>query len=183
MSNKLRAHSSLLLICAIAAATLGYVFCFFMPGMRAVADIRQRINVKQDYINDAPRITNIIKQVQEELDSTKAYVAAQRKRCPTQAELTALFGSINRLARDNRTKITRFEPQTTVNLETLAKLPVLFTVEGSFANVHAMIGALEKLPSAIWIDELRLDASGEGGKTVQCNLTLDVFVDNHEKSN
>lgn len=183
MPNKLRAHSSLMLILAFAAATLGYLFWSFMPGMRAVAGIREQIDAKQDYINDAPKLTDAIKQVQLELDATKTYVAAQRKRYPTQAELTVLFGNINRVARDHQMKVTRFEPQATVNLETLAKLPVLFTAEGSFANVHAMIGELEKLPAAIWIDELKVDASREGGKIVQANLMLGVFVDNHEKSN
>lgn len=183
MPSKFRAHSSLMLILAIAAATLGYLFWFFLPGMKTVADIRERIDAKQDYINDAPKLTNTIKQVQLDLDATKAYVAAQRKRVPTQAELTALFGNINRVARDNHMKVTRFEPQATVKLETLAKLPVLFTVQGSFANVHAMIGELEKLPAAIWIDDLKVDGTRESGKTVECNLMLGVFVDNHEKSN
>jgi len=182
MPGKLR-HSSLIVILGVAAACVAWVYLFFLPRMRATASIHDRINEKQDFIAEAPKLATAITSAQSELIETQTYIAAHSKRLTSQSELTSLFGRISRLARENETKITRFEPQSAVDYLTISKLPVLFSVQGSFDNIQALLGSMEQLPAAVWFEEVKIAALRENSKAVECNLMLEIFVDNNGKSN
>lgn len=61
--------------------------------------------------------------------------------------------------------------------ERLQRVPLNMVCYGSFAHIQSFLAALEALPQRVWLNDLALQAPGEDGEAVRCELAMAVFVD------
>lgn len=166
----------------LAAGVLAYVFGVFLPRMRAVAAVRQRVASKHELIAQAAKLAPTVSRLTCELSETSDYVSRQQQRLASPADLPRLYGKISNLVSSGGGTMARFEPQAAVTMDELREVPLTLTVTGSFEAVSRIVSALEALPGCVWIEDLRIDAQREAGGNVKADMLLAIFVNNREIS-
>jgi hypothetical protein len=53
---------------------------------------------------------------------------------------------------------------------------------GSYCDICKLIAGIEGLPENVWIEQLKFEKSQEAGKDMKCELKLEVFAVNSDKS-
>ena len=175
-------RGSWIVILPLAAIAGGYVFLFFLPGRRAIAELRQQVRAKQDFVAEADKLQQTLRETKHEMEKTQAYVAACRRRIPDEKELGAVFGQIHQVADAAGIRVTRFDPQPPVVYEQLRRVPVLIGCIGSFAQMYEFVRNLEALPTLLWVGTLKTEKDGRNVKNVQCEIGLAIFAGNSEHS-
>jgi Tfp pilus assembly protein PilO len=171
-------RGSWIVILPLAAVAAAYVVFFFLPGRRAIAELRQQARAKQDFVAEADRLQQTLRDGKQEMEKTQAYVAACRRRIPDEKELGTVFGRIHQVADAAGIRITRFDPQPPVVYETLRRVPVLVGCSGSFAQMYEFLRNLEALPTSLWVGSLKAEKDGRNAKNVQCEVGLAIFAGN-----
>jgi Tfp pilus assembly protein PilO len=166
----------------LAAMAAAYVFFIFLPGRKALAELREEIRVKQDYVDQAGSLPATLAQHKRELNDSRAYAEAWHHRLAEEKELPALFGRIHNAAKAAGIRVTKFDPQAAVAFETLRRVPLSLGCSGSFPQIHKFLRALEDEPAAIWVESLRIDKATEDGRDATGEATLVIFANNPEIS-
>jgi len=171
----------------IATSTLAmiaiiYVVCLFIPKMRSVSATLANLETKQAFVLNAHQSRSAAEHAQQELVTAQRYNQEQSANLLRPEDLPTLYGQISNFTKAHQLATPRFEPRAPVAYETLQKISIGLGVSGSFASIHALLRDLENLPQQVWIDQLTMRGPREGGKNVECDMTLVVFIDNPEKS-
>ena len=154
--SKLPPRSSWLITIGLAAVSVGYLYFVFMPSRRDIEKLREELSQKQAYLSQQPGLKVSLAAVEAELETTQKYVAGWRQHAPVAGELSALYGDIHRQVQLAGVKVEKFDPQTETTMETLRKIPVQLTAEGTFAQLHALLRGLEQMPACPWVEGLRI---------------------------
>lgn len=175
-------RGSWIVILPVAAVAVAYVVWVFMPGQRAIAELREKIKAKQDFIAEGEQRGRTLKQCKQILEKTHAYVTPCRKRIPEEKELGAIFGEIHELANGAGIHITRFDPQAPLALDTLRRIPINLGCTGSFGQVYEFLRKLEGMPTASWVVSVKIERSAKNEEDVQGEVALVIFCANSESS-
>jgi Tfp pilus assembly protein PilO len=180
--SKFRRGSWLVTISLVAMAVIHITFVY-LPGRKAVAELRREIQHRQLYLNDADEVENKLAATKQTIIEAKSFLEKWRRTSSTVNNLPLLYGHINELSKQTGAVVTRFEPQPIVELGRVREIPINMAYTGNFAQIYELIRAMERLPETIWIDYLRLDKSGESGTNILCEINIVVFSDNQNISN
>jgi Tfp pilus assembly protein PilO len=97
-------------------------------------------------------------------------------------DLGTVFGKIHQSAEAAGIHLTRFDPQAAITYERLRRVPLTIGCNGTFAQTYEFLRKIEAMPLVIWVGPLKMEKDARTGKGVQCEVTLEVFVDNIENS-
>lgn len=175
-------RGSWLITVPLAAAAFAFLALLFLPGQRRIEELRRELHDKQDFVLAAAQTGARIHALEAELAETREYVAARRIQTVDSAGVTALCGHIAHLAQTSGVSTARFAPGAAETIERLERAPLHMVCHGSFARIQAFLAELESLPQPIWVDDLKLQASGEAGEDVQCEVAMAVFIDDFGNS-
>lgn len=175
-------RGSWIVILPLAALAAAYVTFFFVPGRRAVAQLREQIRAKQDSVAEATAVKQTFGRTQQEMEKTQAYVTSWLQRIPDEKEVGAVLGRIHQEADAAGARITRFDPQSPVVYEKLRRVPVVVGCSGSFSQIYEFVRKLETMPTSVWVGALRMEKDVKNAKNVQAEVGLVVFVGNSENS-
>jgi len=170
------------IILPLAAGVGLYLWLFFLPGMRATAEIREELRNKQEEVLGQDELRKSEQDIQQELTATQAFNKAWDAHAPSDPEVAALFGKITEQANLAGVTTTRFEPQAGVDYELFRQVPLQMSVKGTYAEIYALLAGLEQLGQTIWIDNVALDATQTESTTLGCDLQLVVFADSTKNS-
>jgi Tfp pilus assembly protein PilO len=181
MRTKLQ-RQSLIVICVVLAIAIGYPICAFFPQMRAISAVRQEIRQKQDFIAQTEKMRTVAQEQEKSFEAVHVYINERRAQLTPPRKLSSMYSTINTLAKESEAKPSKFEPQLPVDFESFRKVPLKCEFLGSTRAMQELIERLERIPAAIWIEGLALQAGREPGQPVKCALDLAIFVDNPEIS-
>jgi Tfp pilus assembly protein PilO len=167
----------------VAAAAVLYVVLFFLPGRRAIAELEQQVDTKQDYVAQSETLAAALVATEMELKKTRQYNQSWRQAAPSPGQLSTLYGKIYLLAKHAGVTTTRFDPEPVVALDALRKIPVAIACTGTFVQVSEFLRALESQPEALWIELLRIQRKEGDEENVDCEIGLVVFSGNPDISN
>lgn len=167
---------------AAVGLAVAYAFCFFLPGQRQVAELSQQVATEQAFVQQTEALAPALAATEQQIQAARAYNAAWKEASPSPADLAALFGQIHELAKAAGVTTTRLDPDVPVDLARLRRIPLMIGCTGQFTQIARFLESVERLPQTIWIENLRLEAGGENGKDVQCEVMLEIFADNPKNS-
>ncbi len=147
---------SLIVTIALASAAVGYVAFVFLPGQKAIGELRSQLHEKQQYIVQAERLKSSIQHCERDLKEVRQFTEAWRDGSPSQDSLTQVFGKITDLASQSGTKITKFERQPVVEKEAIWHIAAKLQIEGDFVQVFEFVRRLEGLTSSTWLANVQL---------------------------
>jgi Tfp pilus assembly protein PilO len=174
--------NSWLITVPVTIAAIAYVSLMFLPNKRAIDRLREEIRSKQEYLAEANGLSNQVASREQELAKTREYVASRQKYLPQESDLPALYARIHEAAQAAHARVTRFDPQPAVPYERLRRIPVTLTCSGSYQHMVELLRGLEGMPSAVWMEVVKIDKVGDSAKDVNCELSLVVFSGSSENS-
>jgi Tfp pilus assembly protein PilO len=181
MNHRTRPGSWIVTVSLVAAA-VAYMLLIFLPGRRAIGELREQLGRKQSFLAQNASLAQALTAARHELEKAETYCAAWKQRAPAEGELSALYGKINELTKAAGTITTRFDPKPVAVHERTREIPVTMGCTGTFAEVFALLRSLESLPPTIWLDTVQFKKNGETGASVAAEINLVVFANNSEDS-
>jgi Tfp pilus assembly protein PilO len=163
----------------LAAAAGGYGLFVYLPGRKALAELRNEIRRKQDYVAAHSTLPIQLKTAQDELAAAQTVNQQWRQRAAA-GSTAPLYGKLYELAKQSGVTPTRFDPQSPQTLATLRRAPLNLTLTGDFAKVHAFLCRLEELPNPLWLDGVQVKRLGSTAGSVIVEVNLAIFADNRE---
>jgi hypothetical protein len=176
-----RSKRSILVLSAAALAAL-YALLVFLPTERGIGALASQLAASERLVERGELIGPAADITRQELAKTQAYIEAWEESAPSEARLPELFGRIHVLAQQSGATATQFDPQPALPYATIRRIPVDVACVGSFGQICRFLEGLERLDQTIWIESLRMEASGEDSQDVRCDLILGVFADNQDNS-
>lgn len=176
-----RKSRSMIATVLAAVASIAYVFFVFLPGQKAIGELRRELTEKQQYIIDADRLSQAIEQVEHDFDAGRQFTTQWKEAAPSESELAAMLGRITEETRASGSTIVRLDRRPISRLETIWYVPVVLECRGSFAEVFELVRRVESLPQDVWITDLHLERGSEDAEAVHAELVLTIFADNSEK--
>lgn len=183
-TTKIKFHrGSWLVTIPLVAIAVVHITFVFIPGHRAVAQLRKEIEYRQRNINDIKNVSTALADARQELGAVKSYIDNWRQSASSVHRLPVLYGNINKLSKQAETTTTRFEPQLIVELQRIRQIPINMACTGTFAQLYEFVRSLECLPQTIWINSLRFNKDGQNGGNILCEINLVIFSDHLNISN
>ena len=181
MKTKLASRDWTSIVLAVGAVN-AYVYFSYLPARAYLDGLRAELCAAEQSIREVETLGPAIAATDQQYGTTAEYVEKWEASAPTEHELTAIFGRINRLAEQSGATTTRLEPAPAVPLDTICRLPVEMACAGSFTAICQFLRAVESMEETVWIGELRMEQNRKDGEDVHCELTLDIFADNPDGS-
>lgn len=171
------------LVPALVAAVIAAYFAFiFLPGRKAIGQLRSGLTTQEDYIAQAEALEPVLQTTRKLLDETLEYYSSWEEHAPAEGELSTVFGEISALALAAGTTTTKFDPESIVKHDEIRQVPLSVGCTGTLAQICRFLRGMEGLPQEIWVEDIGLETSGQTEGAVKCALNLVVFADNPENS-
>jgi Tfp pilus assembly protein PilO len=167
--------NGLLLVVACLVA-IGYVALWFVPQQRELKRLRAELAEKKSYVDTAATFEAQLYALERELEQTVAFRSAWEAATPAHSDLSPLFAKIHQSVRGTGAAVTLFEPQNAVPRARLRQVPVHMHTLGAFGQVTRALVAVERVPGAVWIDDLKITQPREAGQKTQCEAKLVIFA-------
>lgn len=177
-----RNSRSLLITALLAGGSVAYVFFVFLPGQKAIGQLRRELDTKQQFIIDADRLAHAVQLAQRDLDSAEQFTTRWREAAPEESQLAAMLGRITAEAEAVGVSIRRLDQRDITRFESIEQVPVLLECQGDFRQVFELIRRLEAMPQDVWLSRLRIEQLGQDSEKVSAELVLEIFADNPDNS-
>jgi len=178
MSNATVRKSSWIVTLSLAAISIAYLTLVWLPSRREIRAIREQVQTKRQYVARATGLAKTLTASQKELEVAEAANQKWQETAPRNRDLPALYGRINALAKEAGLVVARFDPEPFTVHEEIREIPLAIGCSGMFSQVFDYLMDIEMLPTAIWVDSLRIEKMNGTKENVKCELNLVVFSDN-----
>lgn len=182
MKPKTNRKRSWLVLTCLGGLVIGYAYFFYLPGSRKMAEMKADMAEAELEAEGTVALIAALDATQKQLNEAADYTDAWAAAAPSEHEISEVFERIHELTRLAETETTRFEPQSATEYETFRRVPVSMECEGSFAQLSAVLTALETMREPVWLRAVDIETSGQDGEVVKAEISLDVFADNLEDS-
>ena len=159
-----------------------YAYFFYLPANRKMAEMKSELSDAELQAQGTVPMIAALGATQKKLDAVVDYTGAWKTAAPSEHEISEVFERIHEVTRLAETRTTRFQPQSMVAYETFRRVPVSMECEGSFAQLAAVLTALENMREPIWLRSIEIEPSGQDSEVARAEISLDVFADNLEDS-
>lgn len=177
-----RPVKSWMVTAVLAAASVGYVLLVFVPGQRAIGDLRAQLDEKQQHVLQSQRLGGPIRQAELRLASTREFSTQWLSAAPRPTNLVSFYARLAEEAKAAGVDVQRLDPQPAVDRQMISEHPVVISLDGQFAQVFDFIHRLEQLPQSLWVRDLRLSRGDGESESLQAELTLTIFSDRSENA-
>lgn len=184
MPNSSRPGGWIVLV-AILGLTAIYTVAVYLPTRKAIGRLKEETRQKRDYCAAAGDVGLILDATRQKLDATLRYTKAWIDTAPRGDQLSSLLGKINAMGHAAGAHVIRFDPEPIVPHDRVATIPVTMGMTGTPSQVFEFLGSVERLPQSIWVERVTIEKTEQtekNGGSVQCELSLEVFVGKSESS-
>ena len=175
-------NSQLVFILPVLGVIVGYVLLIFLPNYREINKQEELIALKQEYIVKTEALKGQISELEAECAKTKKFCDDWSMHAPTEDQISAIHKVINDQVSLAGATVKGFDPQEPVNMLTLQRIPLTIQAAGTFSEILSMLAGLESMPETIWLEDLKLRATGINEDEMTSQVTLVVFAKNSEDS-
>lgn len=182
MKPQTNRKQSWLILAAIGGLVTAYAYFYYLPGNRKMAEMKSELAEAELQAEGNVHLIAALAATQKQLDDAVEYTQAWEAAAPSEHEISEVFERIHELTRLAETETTRFEPESVVAYETFRRIPVSMECQGSFAQLAAVLTAIEHMREPIWLRRVEIQSAGQDGELARAEISLDVFADNLEDS-
>jgi Tfp pilus assembly protein PilO len=166
---------SLLWTGLILAGTCGFLALVTRPQAAKLQRASTRLTREKADREASPAMLEAIDRLEGEVKTLSTETASFDAQLPTRDDLGAFLESLARRAEARGLRPQAVEPGKPVRSGGLAALPIGFTVQGSFASVHALIQDIEQMPRLTRVDRFEARMDEEQPESVVAEVDLRIF--------
>ncbi len=153
----------------IGVLTYIYVFYFWIPFSKKIAELEKKNSEIELSINKAKTIIAKYPDLQKKLQELKTQKEEMKKKIPADRNISELFRLIKKIADKNSIVINSINPIGTVNETHYFRITYNITVKGSYHSIGRFIGEVASEDRILNIENLVI-GGGEEESTVVFNL-------------
>ena len=173
-----RCQPNTTLVTALLGATaIAYLFLLFMPAQRAIANLRQERNEKQQQILQSTSLAIPLVQARQRLETTEQTASQWKQAAPSPSQIVATYARLTEAAQAAGLTLRRFDPQPAADRQVIGEHNLLLAWEGKFSQLFDFVQRVEGLRQTVWIRQLNVAADSEDSETLRGELSLTIFVD------
>jgi len=160
-----------------------YFYSNMAEELTSLTDRRDNLNTK---IIQEQRIARNLSKLRKEVKKLQVQLNFVMQELPDKKEIPRLLSSISDLARDAGLNVALFRPNSEVNRDFYAEVPVSVTVAGSFHEVASFFDDVGHLPRIVNITNISLgqpkkDKEGVMKLSTSCLITTFRYLDEGER--
>ena len=179
--NRLK-NSQLVFILPLLGVVVAYVLLIFLPNYREINKQEELIQLRQAFIEKTEALEGQISDLQAACDRTRKFCNDWKTHAPTPEQIPKIHQKINHQVSLAGATVTGFDPHEPIASQNLERIPLTIQAAGTFPEVLSMLAGLESMPETIWLEDMKLRASGEDEEEMTSQVTLVVFAKKSEDS-
>lgn len=164
-----------IVICAVAG--------WFLLWSKQVEELDQlradEIQLKDQYKQKLQQAINL-EDLRKQKEQVSQYVLTLEKQLPSKAEMDALLSDINQAGIGRGLQFELFRPGQTNLKDYYAELPIAVKVSGRYHDLGAFTGDIANLPRIVTLNNLNLQASRDGGLSLEATAKTFRYLDEEE---
>ncbi|MCE9547653.1 MAG: type 4a pilus biogenesis protein PilO [Planctomycetia bacterium] len=166
----------------LAAVGAGYLYFGFLPARAHIDELRRELAQKKAYLAEQQGVKVSLQIAEEKLRETGEYVDHWKENTPQPRDVSRMFAKITASVRASGASLDKFDPLAPLDYESLQKVPIHMAVRGSFPQIHELLRSLERLPSTVWVEGMKIESTSDKSKVLVSEINLAVFAVNPEIS-
>jgi Tfp pilus assembly protein PilO len=161
----------------VSLATLGVVCptVVWFNGGQSVRTVLARVETKQPLAADHEKLAAELCTCEQRLDAADTSLAQWERAAPRRRHTCRLWEQIDALACDAGMTIARFDAQSPIVHEQIEEIPVTIRGSGDLGQIAEFAQSVERLPTTVWIESIRIKKGDGKTKPATCELNLTIL--------
>ncbi|MCC9604552.1 type 4a pilus biogenesis protein PilO [Blastopirellula sp. JC732] len=166
----------------LGSVAVAYAAFVYLPRQQHISALRDEINLMQTTIDSEAALDAQLKAVGEEVDQVEEFLAPWHAVSEKDIDAGRVYHLLTAQARAAGAEKLSLVPMPEQRHASLVAQPVQIGCQAKFAQIHEMLKRFEELPYVLWVRSIELSPLAPNEDTLQCELTLEFFVDFDGKS-
>lgn len=169
-------------VALVTGIAIAYAAFVYLPRQRHISALRDEINLMQATIESEAAVDTLLASVQQEVNLVEEFLTPWHAASEKDIAAGRIYHQLTSQARAAGAEKLSLVPMPEQRHASLVSQPVQIGCQARFAEIHAMLQRFEQLPYVVWVRSIELAPLSPGDDILQCELTLEFFVDFDGKS-
>jgi len=185
MFEKIPFYGQVLIFAGMALAIVGVAYYIYPP----LSDISERIETlevdyaeKERKIVEGRAIEQRLPEFEKEIANLKRKLGDVQQILPSQRETGDLLAWIKNLGDQSNLDLKSFAPGTLRPAEFYKEFPIEMQIVGRYHDLGIFLDRVSKYSRIINVDNLQINSTQEGDKTIRAGFTATTFVYDEEEA-
>ena len=155
-----------------------FVYFSFLPKINTITVLKKEHSKLETRLTTAKAKARQLKHYQDKLKNAEMEFKIVTKKLPEKKEIPALLSSISQSGRDAGLDFLLFQPESEINKDFYAEIPVSIKILGNYHNVALFFDKVARLSRIVNIDDIKMTSTkGNEELITSCKAVTYRFVE------
>ncbi|MCJ7617021.1 MAG: type 4a pilus biogenesis protein PilO [Desulfobacterales bacterium] len=177
-----KVHRILIGVSTFILITGLFVYFLYLPKLEKLDQLNSDYKNLEKMLASAKKEAAQLNQYREKMKTAEAEYKIAMKALPDKKEIPSLLTSITESGKDAGLEFLLFQPESEINKDFYAEIPVSIKVAGNYHNVGLFFDKVSRLSRVVNIKNIVMEASKEGNMlNTSCTAVTFRFAEVEEK--
>ncbi|MBU2520969.1 MAG: type 4a pilus biogenesis protein PilO [Proteobacteria bacterium] len=182
VGNISKVHRILICVSTFIVITGLFVYFLYIPKFEKLNQLNSDYKNLEKMLASAKKKAAQVNKYREEMKMAEAQYKIAMKALPDKKEIPSLLTSISESGREAGLEFLLFQPESEINKDFYAEIPVSIKVAGNYHNVGLFFDKVSRLSRIVNIKDIVMETSKEGNMlNTSCTAVTYRFVEVEEK--
>ena len=182
VGNISKVHRILICVSTFIVITGLFVYFSYLPKFEKLNQLNSDYKNLEKMLASAKKKAAQVNKYREEMKMAEAQYKIAMKALPDKKEIPSLLTSISEAGREAGLEFLLFQPESEINKDFYAEIPVSIKVAGNYHNVGLFFDKVSRLSRIVNIKDIVMETSKEGNMlNTSCTAVTYRFVEVEEK--
>ncbi|MBU4209410.1 MAG: type 4a pilus biogenesis protein PilO [Proteobacteria bacterium] len=182
VGNISKVHRILICVSTFIVITGLFVYFSYLPKFEKLNQLNSDYKNLEKMLASAKKKAAQVNKYREEMKIAEAQYKIAMKALPDKKEIPSLLTSISEAGREAGLEFLLFQPESEINKDFYAEIPVSIKVAGNYHNVGLFFDKVSRLSRIVNIKDIVMETSKEGNMlNTSCTAVTYRFVEVEEK--
>ncbi|MDL2123343.1 MAG: type 4a pilus biogenesis protein PilO [Deltaproteobacteria bacterium] len=182
VGNISKVHRILICVATFIVITGLFVYFLYLPKFENLNQLNSEYKSLEQRLASAKKRAAKLNKYREDMKLAEAKYKIAMKALPDKKEIPSLLTSISESGKEAGLEFLLFQPESEINKDFYAEIPVSIKVAGNYHNVGLFFDKVSRLPRIVNIKDIMMATPREGDMlNTSCTAVTYKFVETEEK--
>ncbi|MBU4101858.1 MAG: type 4a pilus biogenesis protein PilO [Proteobacteria bacterium] len=182
VGNISKVHRILICVSTLIVITGLFVYFLYIPKFEKLNQLNSDYKNLEKMLASAKKKAAQVNKYREEMKMAEAQYKIAMKALPDKKEIPSLLTNISESGKEAGLEFLLFQPESEINKDFYAEIPVSIKVAGNYHNVGLFFDKVSRLSRIVNIKDIVMETSKEGNMlNTSCTAVTYRFVEVEEK--
>ncbi|MCK4620091.1 MAG: type 4a pilus biogenesis protein PilO [Desulfobacterales bacterium] len=182
VGNISKVHRILICVATFIVITGLFVYFLYLPKFENLNQLNSEYKSLEQRLASAKKRAAKLNKYREDMKLAEAKYKIAMKALPDKKEIPSLLTSISESGKEAGLEFLLFQPESEINKDFYAEIPVSIKVAGNYHNVGLFFDKVSRLPRIVNIKDIVIATPREGDMlNTSCTAVTYRFVETEEK--